>query len=277
VNALDARLFRRIQRYGWEAATDAYDRGWVPLLEQLTRDCVAGAALQRGERVLDVATGTGVGARHAAALVGPTGAVVGIDLAEQMLARAREQAASADPTLAPVRFERRDMEETGSEDGAFDAVVVAFGLMYAAQRGPAFAELARVLRPGGRASVCVWGRRAACGWAEVFPIVDAQVQSEVCPLFFSLGAPRALTLAFGRAGFRDVSETRVPLVLRWGSADEACAAMLEGGPVALAWKRFPAPARAAVRAAYLASIEAYRDGAGYAVPSEIVLATARKP
>jgi SAM-dependent methyltransferase len=274
---MDARLFRRIQRYGWEAATDAYDRGWVPLLEQLTRDCVVGAALQRGDRVLDVATGTGVGARHAAALVGPTGAVVGIDIAEQMLVRAREQARGFDSQLAPVRFERRDMEETGADDGAFDAVVAAFGLMYAAERGPAFAELARVLRPGGRASVCVWGRRAACGWAEVFPIVDAHVQSEVCPLFFALGGPGALTLAFGRAGFQDVSETRVPLVLRWSSPDEACAAMLEGGPVALAWKRFSAPARTAVREAYLASIEAHRDGAGYAVPSEIVFATARKP
>jgi SAM-dependent methyltransferase len=274
---MDARVFRRIQRYGWEAATAAYDRGWVPLLERLTRDCVERAALQPGERVLDLATGTGVGARHAAGLVGPTGAVVGIDIAEQMLVHARAQTEAAPATSAPVRFERRDMEETGADDGAFDAVTAAFGLMYAAQTNPAFAELARVLRPGGRASVCVWGRRAACAWAEVFPIVDAHVQSEVCPLFFSLGALGALSLAFGRAGLCDVSEARLPLVLRWGSADEACAAMLEGGPVALAWKRFSAEARAAVRAAYLASIDAHRDGAGYAVPSEIVFATARKP
>jgi SAM-dependent methyltransferase len=274
---MNPRLFRRIQRYGWEAATDAYDRGWVPLLEGLTRDCVAHAELQPGERVLDLATGTGVGARHAAALVGPTGAVLGIDIAEQMLARARELCGALGATVAPIRFERHDMEETGAADGAFDAAVAAFGLMYAARQAPAFVELARVLRPGGRASVCVWGRRAACAWAEVFPIVDAHVESEVCPLFFSLGAPRALPLAFSRAGFVDVAEERVPLVLRWGSADEACAAMLEGGPVALAWKRFSPDTRAAVRAAYLASIEDHRDGAGYAVPSEIVFATARKP
>ncbi len=272
---MDARVFRRIQRYGWEAAAGAYDRGWVPLLASLTRDCVARAALERGERVLDVATGTGIGARHAAALVGPTGAVLGIDVAEQMLVRASEGAGS--PDAAPVRFERHDMEDTGAGDSAFDEAIAAFGLMYAAQVGPAFTELARVLRPGGRASVCVWGRRAACGWAEVFPIVDANVESEVCPLFFALGAPRALEIAFGRAGFVDVREERVPVVLRWGSADEACAAMLEGGPVALAWKRFPAETRAVVRAAYLASIDAYRDGDGFAVPSEVVFATARRP
>ena len=102
-------------------------------------------------------------------------------------------------------------------------------------------------------------------------------KNQVCPLFFALGAPRALELAFGRAGFVDVREERVPVVLRWGSADEACAAMLEGGPVALAWKRFSAETRAVVRAEYLASIDAYRDGAGFAVPSEVVFATARKP
>jgi ubiquinone/menaquinone biosynthesis C-methylase UbiE len=274
---MDARLFRRIQRYGWDAATDAYDRDWVPLLENLTRDCVARARLEAGDRVLDVATGTGVGAHCAARAVGPTGAVTGIDISEQMIARALERAGAPDAHAAPIRFERRDMEDSAAPDGAFDAVVAAFGLMYAADRTAAFAELARVLAPGGRASVCVWGRRAACGWAEVFPIVDAHVESEVCPLFFSLGAPRALALAFERAGLRDVVEERVSLVLRWASADEACSAMLEGGAVALAWKRFSPAVRTDVRAAYLASIEAYRRGAGYEVPSEIVFATARKP
>jgi SAM-dependent methyltransferase len=273
---MDTRLFRRIQRYGWDAATDAYDRDWVPLLESLTRECVARAQLGVGDRVLDVATGTGVGAQYAASLVGPTGAVTGIDISEQMIARALERSGGPGTTSAPIVFERRDMEDSGAPDAAFDAVVAAFGLMYAADRTAAFAEIARVLAPGGRASVCVWGRRDACGWAEVFPIVDAQVESEVCPLFFALGAPRALALAFERAGLRDVVEERVPVVLRWRSADEACSAMLAGGPVALAWKRFSPAVRDDVRAAYLASIDAHRHGAGYEVPSEIVFATARK-
>jgi SAM-dependent methyltransferase len=273
---MDARLFRRIQRYGWDAATSAYESGWVPLLEGLTHACVASAELAPGQRVLDVATGTGVGARCAADAVGPTGAVTGVDISEQMIARALART-RPDAGSAPIRFERRDMEETGAADGAFDAVVAAFGLMYAADRAAAFAELARVLAPGGTLSVCVWGQRSACGWAEIFPIVDARVESEVCPLFFALGVPRALGLALARAGLRDVVEERVPLVLRWASADEACGAMLEGGPVALAWKRFSPAARDDVRAAYLASIDAFRSGARYDVPSEIVFATARKP
>ena len=45
---MDARVFRRVQRYGWDAATNAYDRGWVPLLEGLTESCVARAGLRAG-------------------------------------------------------------------------------------------------------------------------------------------------------------------------------------------------------------------------------------
>lgn len=271
---MDARLFRRIQRYGWDAATAAYQRDWVPLLEELTRACVRRAGISVGARVLDLATGTGVGAFHAAELAGPEGVVTGLDISEQMIGQATD--ASNRRGSASVRFERRDMEDTGVADGAIDAVTVAFGLMYAADRGAACAEIARVLKPGGRVSVCVWGRRAACGWAEVFPIVDAHVESEVCPLFFSLGVPGALVFALSRAGLVDVEEERVPVTLAWKSADEATSAMLEGGAVALAWKRFSPATREEVRAAYLDSLAPFRRGAGYEVPSEVVFATARK-
>jgi len=272
---MDARVFRRVQRYGWDAATNAYDRGWVPRLEGLTASCVARARLRPGERVLDLATGTGVGAFAAAWAVGASGAVTGIDVSEKMVTLASLRAANGG--AGNVSFQRRDMEATGADDGAFDAVTCAFGLMFAAERAAAFAEIARVTAPGGRVSVCVWGRRAACGFAEVFPIVDAHVESEVCPLFFALGVPGALTASFGRAGLVDVVEESVPATLSWASADDACRAMLEGGAVALAWNRFSAETRAVVRAEYLASLEPFRRGARYDVPAEVVFATARKP
>ena len=272
---MDARVFRRVQRYGWDAATNAYDRGWVPQLERLTESCVARANLRAGERVLDLATGTGVGAFAAARAVGAAGSVTGIDVAEKMIAFARRRA--ADGGVPNVAFERHDMEATGAADGAFGAVTCAFGLMFAADRGAAFAEIARVAAPGGRVSVCVWGRRAACGFAEVFPIVDAHVHSDVCPHFFLLGGPGALTTSFGRAGLTDVVEEGMRVTLSWASADEACTAMLEGGAVALAWSRFSAETRAVVRAEYLASLEPFRHGDRYDVPAEVAFATARKP
>jgi SAM-dependent methyltransferase len=272
---MDPRVFRRVQRYGWDAATDAYDRSWVPLLEGLTASCVARAGLRPGQRVLDLATGTGVGAFAAGMAVRPGGFVTGIDVSEKMVTLASSRAANGG--LTDVVFERHDMEATGAADGAFDAVTCAFGLMFAAERAAAFAEIARVTAPGGRVSVCVWGRRAACGFAEVFPIVDAHVDSEVCPLFFALGVPGALTASFVRAGLVEVVEENVPRTLAWASADEACQAMLEGGAVALAWNRFSAETRAVVRAEYLASLEPFRRGDRYDVPAEVRFATARKP
>ena len=244
---MDARVFRRVQRYGWDAATEAYDRGWVPQIERLTQQCVARARLNEGERVLDVATGTGVGAFAAAEAVGPGGSVTGIDVSARMVARAAERAQAIG--ARNVHFQRADMEATGAPDGGYHAVVCAFGLMFAADSARAFAEIARVTARGGRISVCVWGQRAACGFAEVFPIVDARVASDVCPLFFSLGVPGALSFALRRAGLEVTHEERVPVTLAWASADEVCDAMLEGGAVALAWKRFSPDVRAEVRAA----------------------------
>ena len=90
---MNPRVFRRVQRYGWDAATDAYDRSWVPLLEGLTASCVARAGLRPGQRVLDLATGTGVGAFAAARAVGAAGFVTGIDVSEKMVAFANRRAA----------------------------------------------------------------------------------------------------------------------------------------------------------------------------------------
>ena len=271
---MDARVFRRVQRYGWDAGSDAYDRSWVPQIERLTQRCVERAQLGAGERALDLATGTGVGAFAAAAAVGPSGSVTGIDVSARMvsLATARAQAMGA----CNVHFQRADMEATGGPDGGYHAVVCAFGLMFAASYAGAFAEIARVTAPGGRVSVCVWGQRAACGFADVFPIVGSHIEGDACPLFFSLGAPGALTGALWRAGLEVTAEERVPVTLAWPSADEACDALLEGGAVALAWKHFSPDVQAEVCATFLATLEPFRRGAGYDVPAEVLFATARK-
>jgi ubiquinone/menaquinone biosynthesis C-methylase UbiE len=271
---MESRLFRRIQRYGWDAATAAYDEGWVPRLDPLTRACVARAALAPGARVLDLATGPGGAAFAAADVVGPEGRVIGIDISDRMVALAAARA--AERGRPHVSFRRGELEDTGAPTASFDAALCAFGLMFAADRGAAFAELARVLAPSGRVSLCVWGRRSHCGWAEVFPIIDRRVHSEVCPLFFALGVPGALAHALAAAGFEDIEEERVSVTLLWGSAQEACETMLEGGAVALAWSRFSEATRAEVRAEYLASLEPFRHGERYGVPAEIVFATARK-
>lgn len=110
------------------------------------------AGLQPGSRALDVATGTGDLALELARRVGPDGEVIGTDFSEQMLAQAREKAATHD-VAAPIRFEAANALSLPYEDGEFDAATVGFGARNFAELDRGLAEMARVVRPGGRVVV----------------------------------------------------------------------------------------------------------------------------
>lgn len=110
------------------------------------------AGLRAGQRALDVATGTGDLALALARRVGAKGEVVGCDFSERMLEFARDKAASA-PTPAPTRFEVANALALPYPDGAFDAATVGFGARNFADLEQAIAEMARVVRIGGRVVV----------------------------------------------------------------------------------------------------------------------------
>ncbi|HEY6483332.1 MAG TPA: hypothetical protein VIY54_07380 [Steroidobacteraceae bacterium] len=99
------------------------------------------------------------------------------------------------------------------------------------------------------------GERSRCGWSALFPIIDAEVASEVCPLFFRLGQQHALAGLCTDAGFEVVEHRRIATVLTYSDAEQACAAAFVGGPVALAWSRFDDETRKRVRAGYQHAIE----------------------
>jgi ubiquinone/menaquinone biosynthesis C-methylase UbiE len=268
---MDSALQRRIQRYGWDRAAAHYEECWSRQLRGAQERLLAVAALGAGEQVLDVACGTGLVTFAAAAAVGATGMVVGTDLSEQMVELAAQR---APPN---VRIVRMDAEKLDFPDATFDVALSSLGLMYVPDTDRAIAEMRRVIKPGGRVAVVVWGARRQCGWAEIFPIVDARVKSEVCPLFFRLGAGDALTRELEAAGFTNVRSERLTIPLRYDTPDEACAAAFVGGPVALAYSRFADDVREQVHAEYLQSIAPYRDGAGYSVPGEFVVAVTSVP
>ena len=233
------------------------------------------AALRPGQRVLDVACGTGLVTFAAATAVGASGGVVGVDLSAAMVDLARAGAREAG--LGHVSVDRMDAEDLRLPAASFDVTLCALGLMYVPDARKAVAEMMRVTRPGGRVAAAVWGQRRRCGWAEIFPIVDARVKSEVCPLFFALGGGSALSAVFTEVGLADVVTERLETTLVWESAEDACGAAFVGGPVALAYSRFDEPTRRAVQDEYLASIEAFRDGSRYRVPGEFVAVAGRTP
>ena len=267
---MEPRLQRRVQRYGWDLAAADYEALWQAQLLPAQAELLAMAALRSGEQVLDVACGTGLVAFAAAEAVGPQGQVLGVDLSGQMVDAARRRA--EERRLSNVGFQRMDAETLALPDASVDVALCALGLMYLPDPERAVAEMRRVLRPGGRLVAAVWGERSRCAWSALFPIVDAEVASDVCPLFFRLGQGDTLARAFFAAKLQNIELRRLATTLVYADADEACNAAFAGGPVALAWSRFDGPVRMRVRARYLEAIEPWRDGQGYRLPGEFVVA-----
>jgi len=271
---MDERLQRRVQRYGWDKAADHYEPYWRKQLEPAQRLMLEMAGIRPGDHVIDIACGTGLTTFPAADAAGRNGRVLGTDISDRMVEAASSRAASNG--VAHAEFARMDAESLDVPDHSFDVALCGLGLMYAPFPSVAVSEMFRVLKAGGRASAAVWGRRDKCGWAEIFPIVDARVSTEVCPMFFQLGSGEVLSAVFNEAGFTDVRSERISVELHYETDDDACGAAFVGGPVALAYSRFDESTRKEAFEEYLASIRPYQDGDGYKIPGEFVVVSGHR-
>jgi ubiquinone/menaquinone biosynthesis C-methylase UbiE len=118
-----------------------------------TRVLLEYAAPRPGERVLDLACGTGSAARHVAPMVGASGEVIALDISPAMLDVARQL---PPPTGAPIQWFEGDAVSLPFSDGAFDMVLCQQALQFFSGRAAAVREMRRVLLPHGRAVVSVW-------------------------------------------------------------------------------------------------------------------------
>ncbi len=272
---MDAKLQRRIQRYGWDKAADAYETGWRRALAEAQAMLLHMADAQPGESVLDLACGTGLVSLPLAEAVGVSGHVFATDISEKMIDKLQRSAAGRGfRHVYPFRADAEAVNEIPNV--TLDLVTCALGLMYVADTAKAIREAHRVLRPGGRVVFAVWGERSKCGWADIFSIVDARVNSEVCPLFFRLGTATTLADEMSDAGFADIETQRLAYEFHYADDRSAVEAAFVGGPVALAYDRFDMPTRLEAHREYLSSIAPYRGADGYRIPGEFVICRGHK-
>ncbi|MEX2284948.1 MAG: methyltransferase domain-containing protein [Gemmatimonadota bacterium] len=183
--------------YGTNAAEN-YEKYFVPVIGgPFAADLVQDAALQPGERVLDVACGTGVVARLAAERVGPAGSVSALDVNPAMLSVARSI-----PSAIPIKWYETAAESIPLPDNSFDVVFCQLGLQFVGDKAAALREMHRVLRPGGRLYVSTPMPN------DFFNVLDREIARHVSTeasafvhAVFSLHDPQEMRDLLSEAGF----------------------------------------------------------------------------
>lgn len=240
---------------------------WAPRLLDLV-------GVRAGERVLDVACGTGVVASVAAGRVGDTGRVAGVDLNPAMLA----EACAVDPSAA-IEWIEANALEMPMMDGEFDVVVCQHGLQQMNDRIGALREMRRVLTQEGRIGICVWDRIEANPGMNALAVALERHVGELAAANrrapFSLGDPSEVERLLHEAGFTSIEVRTEPGTARFPSADAFVVAQLSATPLATLGP-IGDDRRTRVANEVRAAIQQYEGPDGLALPMSAHLALARR-
>ncbi|GAB3835595.1 class I SAM-dependent methyltransferase [Hymenobacter jeollabukensis] len=239
---------------GWRKWDD-FTMDWLrPMGEEIIRDL----HIRPTDIVLDVAAGTGEPGLSIATLA-KDGKVVITDLAEGMLAVARDKA--ADRGISNYETVACDVCELPFDDETFDAVSCRFGFMFFPDMLLAAREMHRVLKPGGRLAASVWGVPAQNAWiTTIMGTIGRHLQLPAPPAgapgMFRCAAPGFLTDLLRQAGFQDVHDTQITGQLRSSSKEAYWQFMNEvAAPVVAAMSQADAATQVNIRTEVFALID----------------------
>lgn len=255
---------------------ETYERTFVPAIAiPVSRGLLAAANLRPGERVLDVACGTGLIARLAAEQVGPSGSVAGVDISAEMIAVARTVPA---PTAPEIGWHEGDAASLPLPDGAFDVVLCQMGLMFVNDKPGAAAEFARVLTAGGRVVLNTPG--AIQPPLEIMDDALARHISADLAGFvrtvFSMPDPAVLEHLLRDAGLDDIEATTSTTTLRLPPPAEFLWQYIGSTPLAAFVKNAPDEARTALEHDVVERWQAFvEEGGGLVIEQPMVTASGR--
>jgi enediyne biosynthesis protein CalE5 len=262
---------------GWEK----WDRFFDEQMAFLNHRLVADARVRSGLRVLDLGSGTGYPALLGAQTVGSKGSVIGIDLAEHMLAAARRKMTTLG--LSNITFRTGDVTTLTFEANSFDAVTSRFCLMFLPEIQNAAAEILRVLRPGAWLAAAVWSAPDKNPYLMI-PItvikqfLDLPQPDPTAPGIFRLAKPGDLAEMLQQAGFTNLSEEEFVADVTFPSGEEYYASLMDiAAPIQNLFAKLSDEQKADARGRIITSANQYRRTDGIALPIAVRMIAGRKP
>ena len=256
----------------WERASAAMGRGVTDALVEF-------AAPQPGERVLDVASGTGAPSLQVARRVGPRGTVVATDISAEPLKIAEQRA--RERGLSNISFHRIDVHELPFPADEFGLVTCRFAAMFFAGLPKALAEIWRVLRPGGRVAFACWGPFDQPYFQTTAQVVMRHMGRDIPPAaasMFKFGSPGTLASAFLQAGFGNAHDELRTVPWTWPGSIQDLWEYFQAVTVPFRplFEGIAPEQQAGIEREVKLELEKYREGEEIKLTAQIVLSSAVK-
>lgn len=271
-------FYREYTRTTWNESAPVWSK-YAGVLNPYRGDLIAAAAPKPGERVLDIATGAGEPALTIARAVGPKGRVVGVDLSEELIAIAQRNA--KEQRAENAEFHVMDAESLTLPADSFDVAVSAFGFQIITDPEKAAQQAHRVLKPGGRIALTVWGPAERCQALHIMvgPMLENAEPDETgyLPTPYEMGGPGEMVAFLEKAGFRGGREQRFTHDWTFQDADHYFEMVLQGTPLGHSLREEDKDVQEAVLRKTKANLQRWTKPDGrVAAPAECVVVTARK-
>jgi SAM-dependent methyltransferase len=264
----------------------AYQARLDAMLAVFGQAAIEAAAPATGEHVLDIGCGAGASSLALAARVGAGGHVLGVDISEPLIGKARVLA----PQDTPVLFQVADASSTELPEGAFDILFSRFGVMFFDDPTAAFANMRRALNPGARVAFVCWRGMAENDWvrlpiAAIKDIVPpAPPPDPEAPGPFSFGDQGRVARILTAAGFTNVAIAPLDASIPFGKGgtrdaaiDDAMEMTLKVGPLSRALADQPDDIRARASAAVRAAFAGRAGERSVMIDGAVWIVTARNP